>query len=93
MGMQLLKLLPMHSSITNRGRKTLKHGRAQFSVTGNLILISVNCPVKNKNPSVFSQLPDWYKSALFNELYFVADGGSIWIEADDIEKLPENDPR
>lgn len=40
-----------------------------------------------------SQLPDWYKSALFNELYFVADGGSIWVEADDIEKLPEKDPR
>lgn len=25
-------------------------------------------------------LPDWYKSALFNELYFVSDGGSLWIE-------------
>ncbi|XP_043934461.1 non-lysosomal glucosylceramidase isoform X1 [Protopterus annectens] len=25
-------------------------------------------------------LPDWYKSALFNELYFIADGGTIWIE-------------
>jgi non-lysosomal glucosylceramidase len=22
--------------------------------------------------------PDWYKSALFNELYFVADGGTAW---------------
>jgi non-lysosomal glucosylceramidase len=52
----------------------------------------VHCPVKIKI-ILFSQLPDWYKSALFNELYFVADGGSIWIEADDIEKLPENDPR
>uniref|UniRef100_A0A8D3BM73 Non-lysosomal glucosylceramidase n=1 Tax=Scophthalmus maximus TaxID=52904 RepID=A0A8D3BM73_SCOMX len=25
-------------------------------------------------------LPSWYKSALFNELYFVADGGSVWTE-------------
>uniref|UniRef100_A0A8C5R347 Glucosylceramidase beta 2 n=1 Tax=Leptobrachium leishanense TaxID=445787 RepID=A0A8C5R347_9ANUR len=25
-------------------------------------------------------LPDWYKSALFNELYFVADGGTVWLE-------------
>ncbi|GAB6029054.1 Non-lysosomal glucosylceramidase [Chamberlinius hualienensis] len=24
--------------------------------------------------------PDWYKSAIFNELYFVADGGSVWVE-------------
>lgn len=29
-------------------------------------------------------LPAWYKSALFNELYFVVDGGTIWVE------LPED---
>ncbi|OCT56918.1 non-lysosomal glucosylceramidase [Xenopus laevis] len=30
-------------------------------------------------------LPAWYKSALFNELYFMADGGTVWVEvpADD----------
>uniref|UniRef100_A0A8C3PBV5 Non-lysosomal glucosylceramidase n=1 Tax=Chrysemys picta bellii TaxID=8478 RepID=A0A8C3PBV5_CHRPI len=27
-----------------------------------------------------SHLPPWYKSALFNELYFVADGGTLWLE-------------
>ncbi|KAM9262041.1 LOW QUALITY PROTEIN: non-lysosomal glucosylceramidase-like [Morus bassanus] len=27
-----------------------------------------------------SQLPSWYKWALFNELYFVTDGGTIWVE-------------
>lgn len=27
-----------------------------------------------------SSLPSWYKSALFNELYFVADGGTVWTE-------------
>ncbi|TKR87155.1 hypothetical protein L596_011604 [Steinernema carpocapsae] len=32
-----------------------------------------------QNPS----LPDWYKSALFNELYFVTDGGSCWVEFDE----------
>ncbi|KAM4689860.1 non-lysosomal glucosylceramidase, partial [Rhinophrynus dorsalis] len=25
-------------------------------------------------------LPPWYKSALFNELYFMADGGTVWVE-------------
>lgn len=25
-------------------------------------------------------LPAWYKSALFNELYFVSDGGTIWVD-------------
>lgn len=24
------------------------------------------------------ELPDWYKSALFNELYYLVDGGTIW---------------
>lgn len=31
------------------------------------------------------ELPDWFKSALFNELYFISDGGTIWLED---EKLP-----
>ncbi|XP_077988859.1 non-lysosomal glucosylceramidase-like [Glandiceps talaboti] len=25
-------------------------------------------------------LPSWYKSALFNELYYVSDGGTVWVE-------------
>ncbi|KAL5971623.1 Non-lysosomal glucosylceramidase [Taenia solium] len=25
-------------------------------------------------------LPDWYKSALFNELYFISDGGTVWLD-------------
>ena len=25
-------------------------------------------------------LPAWYKSALFNELYYVSDGGTVWID-------------
>ncbi|XP_030635696.1 non-lysosomal glucosylceramidase [Chanos chanos] len=32
-----------------------------------------------------SSLPSWYKSALFNELYFVVDGGTVWVE------IPEDD--
>uniref|UniRef100_A0A914CF79 Non-lysosomal glucosylceramidase n=1 Tax=Acrobeloides nanus TaxID=290746 RepID=A0A914CF79_9BILA len=28
-------------------------------------------------------LPDWLKSALFNELYFLTDGGSIWLQYDE----------
>ncbi|KAM6469740.1 non-lysosomal glucosylceramidase isoform 2-T2 [Liasis olivaceus] len=32
-----------------------------------------------------SDLPPWYKSALFNELYFLADGGTLWVEL-----LPED---
>lgn len=27
-----------------------------------------------------SYIPDWYKSALFNELYFVSDGGTVWLD-------------
>ncbi|KAL7061714.1 hypothetical protein AAHC03_0261 [Spirometra sp. Aus1] len=25
-------------------------------------------------------LPDWYKSALFNELYYLSDGGTVWLD-------------
>ncbi|KAK4884164.1 hypothetical protein RN001_000435 [Aquatica leii] len=41
------------------------------------------------------QLPDWYKSALFNETYFVSDGGTVWFALDDVEceKLSITDPR
>lgn len=28
-------------------------------------------------------LPHWYKSALFNELYFISDGGTIWVESNE----------
>lgn len=27
-----------------------------------------------------SNLPAWYKSALFNELYYVSDGGTVWLD-------------
>ncbi|KAJ2950098.1 hypothetical protein O0L34_g11440 [Tuta absoluta] len=36
-------------------------------------------------------IPDWLKSALMNELYFIADGGTIWFDARD--DYPESDPR
>lgn len=29
-------------------------------------------------------MPAWYKSALFNELYFVADGGTVWLDVDHV---------
>lgn len=39
------------------------------------------------------KLPDWYKSAIFNELYFIADGGSLWITVDEDDEMSANDPR
>lgn len=39
------------------------------------------------------ELPDWYKSALFNELYYIADGGSIWFVFDQTDDIDNNDPR
>ena len=38
-------------------------------------------------------IPDWFKSAIFNELYFIADGGSVWLETDDGEGFKETDLR
>ena len=42
---------------------------------------------------LFSDLPEWYCSALFNELYFVADGGTVWLVCDDKKIDPVHDPR
>lgn len=40
-------------------------------------------------------MPDWYKSALFNESYFVSDGGTVWlkIDEDEAKKMPSDDIR
>ncbi|KAG0715972.1 Non-lysosomal glucosylceramidase [Chionoecetes opilio] len=40
-------------------------------------------------------LPDWFKSAIFNELYFIADGGSVWLEMpqETASTLPLHDSR
>ncbi|XP_059046558.1 non-lysosomal glucosylceramidase isoform X2 [Achroia grisella] len=38
-----------------------------------------------------SNIPDWLKSALMNELYFIADGGTIWFDVHD--EYPDTDPR
>ncbi|XP_057653442.1 non-lysosomal glucosylceramidase [Diorhabda carinulata] len=42
-----------------------------------------------------SKLPDWYKGALFNETYFISDGGTLWLLVDDEEAkmYSKNDPR
>lgn len=40
--------------------------------------------------SLFSSLPDWYKSAIFNESYFVADGGTVWLDVSDDTTLNEH---
>ena len=39
------------------------------------------------------ELSEWFKSAIFNELYFLADGGSVWLEVDPAEKLDKDDLR
>ncbi|CAG9785611.1 unnamed protein product [Diatraea saccharalis] len=38
-----------------------------------------------------NNIPDWLKSALMNELYYIADGGTIWFDVH--EEYPESDPR
>jgi non-lysosomal glucosylceramidase len=37
-----------------------------------------------------AELPDWFKSAIFNEMYFIADGGTQWLV---YEKGEPDDPR
>lgn len=38
-------------------------------------------------------LPSWYKHALFNELYYISDGGSLWLLPFKYDKFKLDDPR
>ncbi|KAF7989594.1 hypothetical protein HCN44_008268 [Aphidius gifuensis] len=40
-----------------------------------------------------TELPEWYKSAIFNELYFVADGGTVWLCPNSTDQYEKTDPR
>ena len=40
-----------------------------------------------------ADVPDWLKSAAFNELYYLADGGTQRLQMDEEEELDESDPR
>jgi non-lysosomal glucosylceramidase len=37
------------------------------------------------------ELPDWYKGMLFNETYFISDGGTIWTNGQPDEEKNNND--
>ena len=39
------------------------------------------------------ELPDWFKSAIFNEMYYIADGGTQWLLSDNRDNLANDDPR
>ncbi len=43
-----------------------------------------------QKPIIESDKPDWLKSALFNELYYLVDGGTSW-ENGEVEKGPRKD--
>lgn len=36
------------------------------------------------------KLPEWYKSAIFNELYYIVDGSTVWFEYDPDWKTEES---
>lgn len=39
------------------------------------------------------ELPDWYKSAIFNELYYITDGGTVWLTVEQSDDIDYSDPR
>eukprot|EP00090_Calanus_glacialis_P001049 TRINITY_DN10747_c0_g1_i1.p1 TRINITY_DN10747_c0_g1~~TRINITY_DN10747_c0_g1_i1.p1 ORF type:complete len:818 (-),score=118.10 TRINITY_DN10747_c0_g1_i1:399-2852(-) len=69
------------------GPAICEHALTSFSEWETLIEAWQEPTLADKN------LPDWYKSAIFNELYFIADGGSVWLETDDGERFKDSDLR
>lgn len=53
-------------------------------IFGNVKLVEGNCHLTGLSSN--RSLPHWYKSALFNELYFISDGGTVWVES--VEEFP-----
>ncbi|EGT54989.1 hypothetical protein CAEBREN_31176 [Caenorhabditis brenneri] len=46
---------------------------------------------KWQNPIINNQkLPEWYRSAIFNELYYIVDGSTVWFEYDPDWRTEEN---
>ncbi|CAO2829645.1 unnamed protein product [Amaranthus hypochondriacus] len=39
------------------------------------------------------KLPEWYKFTLFNELYFLVAGGTVWIDSAEPVRVPVNDKK
>lgn len=60
----------LHNSWSCGGYKGHYLWWAQYNTVSKVCIVLVCC----------SSLPSWYKSALFNELYFVVDGGTVWTE-------------
>lgn len=77
---------PWRTTRSGRGRST--RGRSQCWRTGGTRVGTVTpqgmAGAKEAESALSlpprSQLPSWYKSALFNELYFMTDGGTVWLE-------------
>jgi non-lysosomal glucosylceramidase len=42
---------------------------------------------------ILRNLPGFYKCVLFNELYFISDGGTVWLNVENDENLGEKDMR
>jgi non-lysosomal glucosylceramidase len=72
----------------NAGERIMEYALKSYSKWEQLMVDEWQRPILEDE-----SLPDWYKAAIFNELYFIADGGSIWSVIDDDEGLPVNDPR
>ncbi|KAG5667295.1 hypothetical protein PVAND_015281 [Polypedilum vanderplanki] len=72
----------------NAGEKIMDYAFKNYSKWEQLIVDEWQRPILDDE-----SLPDWYKAAIFNELYFIADGGSLWSIIDNDENLPVSDPR
>ncbi|KAF8569299.1 hypothetical protein P879_03462 [Paragonimus westermani] len=77
-GMEGAKRLLEHA-LTNWPRWVSKIEQWQSPILENRQVIITRFHSHN-DAFVSSSLPDWYKSALFNELYYLTDGGTLWLD-------------
>ncbi|KAL7015975.1 hypothetical protein ACKWTF_016752 [Chironomus riparius] len=70
------------------GKKIMDYAFKNYSKWEQLMMDEWQKPILED-----SNLPDWYKGAIFNELYYIADGGTLWAVVDDENQLAADDPR
>ena len=79
------------------GMAQYQRGKLKSSTTRKSFLAFLSKMIQNLNCKTWHQfcekkivhrkLPSWFKSAIFNELYFISDGGSVWVDYNE-ESLP-----
>ena len=65
------------------GKRLSRLGKSLFWMISNLTFLNLRIVYLLTLNLFDRKLPNWYKRAVFNELYFISDGGTVWFDMKD----------